>query len=66
MSVKNKVESFKKELSNQGEMFFSFGSNKKDYEYIQSILDRQGYWSGTFNRLYFDDNLNLTAVESRF
>ena len=66
MSIKNKLEHFKKELSNQGEMFFSLGSNKEDYKLIQSVLDRQGYWSGIYNKLYFDENLNLTGIESRF
>lgn len=66
MSIKNKLENFKKELSNQGEMFFSLGSNKEDYKLIISVLDRQGYWSGIYNKLYFDENLNLTGIESRF
>lgn len=66
MNTKNKLANFKKALINEGELFFSLGSEKTDYKYIIATLDRQGYWSGVSNRLYFDDNLNLINVESRF
>lgn len=66
MTTKSKLQNFKKVLNEQGEMFFTHGSDKKDYEYIQALINRQGYWSGIYNRFYFDDNFNLTAIESRF
>lgn len=66
MSIKDKLANFKEALANADEMFFSLGNAKTDYKYIRSILDIQGYWSGVSNRLYFDENLNLINVESRF
>ena len=57
---------FLEALDDYGEYFFSNGSIKKDYEFITSVLQAQGYWSGTSYRLYFDNDLNLTKVEERW
>ena len=65
-SNKQKLNNFKNALGGNCEMFFSQGNIKKDYEFVRTLLDRQGYWSGIYNKFYFDEDLNLTNVESRF
>lgn len=64
--MKNKLIKFLDALDNYGEYFFSYGSIKKDYEFVTGILKAQGYWSGTTYRFYFDDNMNLIDVEERW
>jgi len=64
--MKNKLKKFYNALEDFGEYFFSFGSAKKDYEYITSIIKAQGFWSGTSYRFYFDNDLNLIKVEERW
>lgn len=64
--MKNKLNRFLEALEEYGEYFFSYGSVKKDYEFITSIINTQGYWSGTSYRLYFDNNLNLVDVQERW
>jgi len=64
--MKKKLMKFLEALDDYGEYFFSNGSIKKDYEFITSVLQAQGYWSGTSYRLYFDNDLNLTKVEERW
>lgn len=64
--MKEKVLKFMKVLDEYGEMFFSNGSIKKDYEYISMVLKAQGYYSGCGYRFYFDDNFDLVKVEERF
>ena len=64
--MKNKLMKFLQVLEDYGEYFFSNGSIKKDYEYIKSILEVQGYYSGTSYRFYFNDNFDLIDVEERW
>lgn len=64
--MKNKLNKFLEALEEYGEYFFSYGSVKKDYEFITSIINAQGYWSGVSYRLYFDNNLNLIDVQERW
>lgn len=64
--MKNKLMKFYNALEDFGEYFFSFGSTKKDYEYITSIIKAQGFWSGCSYRFYFDNDLNLIKVEERW
>ena len=58
----NKINTYEE----YGDMYFSQGSVKKDYEYITSILKMQGYYSGYQYRFYFDENFDLIEVEGRF
>jgi len=64
--MKQKLLKFIEALDDYGEMYFSQGSIKKDYEYITNILKFQGYYSGCKYRLYFNENFDLTKVEERF
>ena len=64
--MKKKLLKFMEILEEYGEMFFSNGSIKKDYEYITSILKFQGYYSGCRYRFYFNENFDLVKVEERF
>jgi hypothetical protein len=64
--MKKKVEKFLEVLKDYGELFFSSGNLKNDYNTITSVLKAQGYWAGTMYRLYFDDNFDLVKVEERF
>ena len=64
--MKEKVLKFMNALEEYGEMFFSNGSVKKDYEYITSVLQYQGYYSGCRYRLYFNEDFDLIKVENRF
>lgn len=64
--MKEKLTKFFEALDDYGEYFFSNGSVKEDYEHVTSILQAQGYWSGTSYRLFFDDNMNLINVEERW
>jgi len=65
-NMKKKLMKFLEALDEYGEYFFSYGSIKKDYEFVSGILEAQGYWSGTSYRLFFDDNMNLINVEERW
>lgn len=64
--MKEKVLRFLEALDEYGDYYFSQGSIKKDYNYIKSILEVQGYWSGIGFRYYFDNDFNLLYVEGRF
>jgi hypothetical protein len=64
--MKTKLKRFLDALDYCGEYYFSYGSIKKDYEFITSVLKSQGYWAGVNYRLYFDDSLNLINIEERF
>ena len=64
--MKKKLIRFLEALDEYDEYFFSYGSIKKDYEFVTRILKAQGYWAGVHYRLYFDSDLNLTDVEERF
>ena len=64
--MKNKLKKFIDALDSYGEYFFSNGSIKKDYEFITSVINSQGYWAGVSYRLYFDSDFNLTHVEDRY
>lgn len=64
--MKNKLIKFIEALEDYGEDFFSYGSIKKDFEFITGILEAQGYWAGTTYRLYFDNDFNLVKVENRW
>jgi hypothetical protein len=64
--MKEKIEKFMEALEEYGEMYFSQGSIKKDYEYIKNVLDFQGYYSGCRYRLYFNKDFDLIKVEERF
>lgn len=64
--MKEKVIRFLEALDDNGDYYFSQGSIKKDYNYIKSILEAQGYWSGVGFRYYFDKDFNLINVESRW
>ena len=65
-TYKAQVNKFIEQLEQYGEMYFSTGSAKTDYEHITSVLDRQGYWSATEYRLYFNKDLELTEVQDRW
>lgn len=64
--MKEKLVKFMEALDSYGEMFFSNGSMKKDYEYITSILKVQGYYSGCKYRFYFNEDFDLINIEERF
>lgn len=64
--MKEKVLKFINTLEEYGDMYFSQGSIKKDYEYITNILKFQGYYSGCAYRYYFNEDLDLIKVEERF
>ena len=64
--MKKKLLKFMEALEDYGEMYFSQGSIKKDYEYIASILKFQGYYSGCRYRLYFNEDFDLIKAEERF
>jgi hypothetical protein len=64
--MKKKLLKFMEALEDYGEMYFSQGSVKKDYEYITSILKFQGYYSGCRYRLYFNEDFDLIKAEERF
>ena len=64
--MKKKLLKFMEALEDYGEMYFSQGSVKKDYEYITSILKFQGYYSGCRYRLYFNEDFDLVKAEERF
>ena len=64
--MKEKLMKFFDVLDDYGEYFFSLGSAKEDYKHITGILKSQGYWSGTSYRFYFDSNMDLVNVESRW
>lgn len=66
MSIKNKLKNFKLAIYGEGEQYFSMGSDAKDYAYIMRVLNTTGYWAGIYNRYYFNDNLELIKLESRF
>lgn len=64
--MKEKLLKFMEALDEYGEMYFSQGSIKKDYEYITNVLKAQGYYSGCRYRLYFNEDFDLVNVEERF
>ena len=64
--MKEKVLKFINTLEEYGDMYFSQGSIKKDYDYITNILKFQGYYSGCAYRYYFNEDLDLIKVEERF
>lgn len=64
--MKTKLNRFLEALEVYGEYFFSYGSTKKDYEFITGILKAQGYWAGIQYRLYFDSDFNLVDVQERW
>lgn len=64
--MKKKLLKFMEALEDYGEMYFSQGSIKKDYEYITNILKFQGYYSGCRYRLYFNEDFDLIKAEERF
>lgn len=64
--MKNKVLKFMEVLEDYGEMFFSSGNYKQDYQQIIGVIKFQGYWSGCSYRLYFNDKLDLIRVEERY
>jgi len=63
--MKNKLMKFINALEEYGEDFFSSGSMKEDYELITNVLKAQGFWSGVYYRLYFDNDFNLTGVQEK-
>lgn len=64
--MKEKVKKFIETLEDYGDMFFSQGSVKKDYEYIKNVLNAQGYYSGFEYRYYFNEDFDLVKIEERF
>lgn len=65
MTDKFKLAKFKNILEEEGEMFFSSGSDKTDLQNIERTLEAQGYWAGVKYRYYFTDNFDLEKVEER-
>lgn len=63
--MKKKLEKFLATLDDYGEYYFTSGSIKDDYEQIKAVLKYQGFWSGVYCRLYFDDNFNLIRVAEK-
>lgn len=64
--MKNKVIRFMETLDEYGEMYFSSGDYKQDYKQIMGVIKAQGYFSGCYYRLYFNDNLDLIRVEDKY
>lgn len=64
--MKNKVIKFMEILEDYGEMYFSSGDYKQDYQQIMGVIKFQGYFSGCSYRLYFNDNLDLIRVEEKY
>lgn len=65
LKTKEKVENFISTLSLEGDIYFSLGSVKKDYDAITSTIKQQGYWAGNRVRYYFDEDLVLQKTEDR-
>lgn len=59
------VHNFAKELSYQGDMFFTSGDIRQDAKLIRETIRQQGYWAGTRVRYYFDKDFNLVTTEPR-
>lgn len=64
--MKKKVIKFMETLEDYGEMYFSSGDYKQDYKQIMGVIKFQGYFSGCYYRLYFNDNLDLIRVEDKY
>jgi len=64
--MKDKVMKFMNTLREYGDMYFSQGSIKKDYEYITNVIKAQGYYSGCAYRYYFNEDFDLIKVEERW
>lgn len=64
--MKKKVKKFMQALEEYGDMYFSQGSIKADYEYITYVINTQGYYSGCEYRFYFNEDFDLIKVEERW
>jgi len=64
--MKQFLENFQNLLENYGEIYFSRGNKKEDYEYITGVIKHQGYWSGDRYRFYYDNELNYLNAKERF
>lgn len=64
--MKEKVMKFIQTLEEYGDMYFSQGSVKEDYEYITNIIKTQGYYSGCEYRYYFNEDFDLIELEERW
>lgn len=56
---------FSQILADNGDMFMTSGNVESDYNFITEVIKRQGYWSGTGLRYYFDDDLTFTGTKER-
>jgi hypothetical protein len=56
---------FENLLWDNGDMFASCGNAEHDYNFITEVIGKQGFWSGTKYRYFFDNKLNFTHVEER-
>ena len=65
MKITNKIlEKFLKIANDYGE--FVFGDKKQIKQQLEICLNSQGYWSGTYYRFYYNDNIKDFYLESRF
>lgn len=64
--MKEKVKKFMQTLEEYGDVYFSQGSIKKDYEYITNVLKFQGFYSGCEYRFYFNEDFDLIKVEEKW
>lgn len=64
--MKSKLQKFTDALNEYGEDYFPLENEEEDLKYITGILKQQGYWSGVSYRFYFDNDLNLVNVASRW
>jgi hypothetical protein len=60
----NFVEDFTQVLEDYGDMYFAMDGGEQDMANIQATIQRQGYWSGTAERFYFDmDKLSKGVIK---
>ena len=66
MKTREQYHKFIEALEANGDCFFTLGSVKQDIEYINGLINIQGYYAGIADRYYFDKEFNLIRTESRF
>lgn len=66
MKIEDFLKDFKARLEEEGDMFFSTGSDEDDYNIIVSTIKANGgYWAGNAVRYVYDKNLNFEGIQQR-
>lgn len=63
--IHSRISRFTGVISDNGDMFFSTGDERSDYDSVLDTIETQGYWAGNSLRYFFDDELNLIKTEAR-